>query len=77
MNIFYASTRRFESPENTLTGGQIKSLANISSFYQIYQDRFGDGPDLGIGDGVAVNIVESVKHFYNLLPATMYREVPD
>lgn len=72
MNVFYVAMRKYESPAITLTAKQIKEIANLSCGNPLYQDKFGDGPDLPIGDGVAVNIAESIKHFYILLPATMY-----
>jgi hypothetical protein len=73
MNIFYASAQKFQTSESVLTGKQIKEIANISPGNPLFQDNFGNGPDSPIGDGVAVNIAESVKHFYAPPPATMYR----
>lgn len=70
LNVFYANMSRYESYETALTGEQIKSMANASMNNHLFQDKFGDGPDIGIGDGQAVNIRESIKHFYTLLPAT-------
>lgn len=72
MNTFYASAKKYESVETALTGEQIKLMANISPNNPLVQDNFGNGPDRGIGDGEAVNIYESVKHFYGLIPATMH-----
>lgn len=70
---FWASAQKFETSEPVLTGEQIKKIANISSGHPLYCDRFGDGPDIAIGDGEAFNIAGGIKHFYALIPATIYR----
>lgn len=71
-NVFWASAQKWSSPETALTGKQIKEIANIAPNYQLFQDNFGERADKGIGDGEAVSIVGSAKHFYATPPATFY-----
>lgn len=67
---FFVDAKRYESAKSALTGAEIKAIANVSANYQLFLEEEGDRPDKGISDGESVNIVERVKHFFAVPPAT-------
>jgi hypothetical protein len=69
-HAFYVDAKRYESAKSTLTGAEIKAIASVAANYQLFLEEEGDKPDKGIGDGESVNIVERVKHFFAVPPAT-------
>jgi hypothetical protein len=59
--------------KSSMTGAEIKALANISGQYQLYLEEQGDQPDKPISDTEAVHIRNDM-HFYAIPPATMGSE---
>ena len=66
---FWMDMRRFDSPRERLTGGEIKEIAGTSSAYPVFKDSFhGASKDTPVGDGELVDVHDG--HFYSLIPAT-------
>jgi hypothetical protein len=67
---FFVDAKRYETDDVSLTGAQIKSIANIDPTYQLFLEETGDHPDRALSDGEAVNLEHQTKHFYAVPPAT-------
>lgn len=67
---FFVDAKRYENAKSALTGAEIKAIASVAANYQLFLEEEGDRPDKGISDGKSVNIVERVKHFFAVPPAT-------
>jgi hypothetical protein len=67
---FFVDAKRYENAKSALTGAEIKAIASVAANYQLFLEEEGDRPDKGISDGESVNIVERVKHFFAVPPAT-------
>jgi Multiubiquitin len=70
LHPFFVDAKRYETAKTALTGGEIKAIANVAPNYQLFLEEEGDRPDKGIGDGEGVGIIERVKHFFAVPPAT-------
>jgi hypothetical protein len=69
---FWMDMRRFSSPRERITGGEIKEIACTSWAYPVYKDSFrGASNDTAVGDGELVDVHDC--HFYSLIPATPRR----
>jgi hypothetical protein len=60
---------RYVVTQTSMTGAQIKALANKDAQYQLYLEEEGDHPDKLIGDSESVAIKNNL-HFYAIPPAT-------
>ena len=68
---FYVDAKEYSSPDTSLTGAEIKKIANVPAQYQLYLEEEGNKPDKAISDGEGVNIKEGKeKHFFAVPPAT-------
>ena len=67
---FFVDAKRYETAKSALTGAEIKAIASVAANYQLFLEEEGDRPDKGIPYGESVNIVERVKHFFAVPPAT-------
>jgi hypothetical protein len=70
LHPFFVDAKRYETAKTALTGAEIKAIANVDPNYQLFLEEEGDKPDKGIGDGEAVGVIERVKHFFAVPPAT-------
>jgi len=70
VHVFFVDAKRYETAKTSLTGAEIKAIANVAPNYQLFLEEEGDRPDRGIADGEAVEITERVKHFFAVPPAT-------
>jgi hypothetical protein len=69
---FYVDAKLYETDKSSLTGAQIKAIAQITPTYQLYLEEEGDQPDRAISDSEAVELKrgEDTRHFYAVPPAT-------
>lgn len=67
---FFVDAKKYETEHESLTGADIKKLANVDPAYQLFLEEQGDNPDLAISDGDAVSLAEKTRHFYAVPPAT-------
>jgi hypothetical protein len=72
---FWFGMRKYTTTRPRLTVGEMMKMANASPLNQVYQDKFGDGPDVPFGHGEAVDVT-SVPHFYCVPAATTHRGIP-
>lgn len=68
---FWFGCIRYESAKPYLTMGEILKMANASTGNLCFQDKFGEGRDVGIGHGERVDLTHT-PHFYCVPPATMH-----
>jgi hypothetical protein len=59
----------FKIEKTSMTGAEIKALANLDATYQLFLEEPGDAPDRQIADGESV-AMENGLHFYASQPAT-------
>ena len=76
MNTFWMDMRKFEIDADTITGGELKQLANSNPLNPVFQDMFRKGADVPIGDSEKISISGGIKHFYCVIPATMRKGLP-
>jgi hypothetical protein len=68
---FFVDGKKFETDKSTVTGADIKALAQISANYQLFLEEEGDKPDRAISDGESlVLVLEKIFHFFAVPPAT-------
>jgi hypothetical protein len=66
---------QYHVDKTSLTGAELKAIANIDAKYQLYLEEQGDRPDKAITDTEAVSVREDM-HFYAIPPATMGSATP-
>jgi len=69
-HIFFIDAKRYESEQASITGAEIKALANVPATYQVFLEEEGDTPDKPIANTEAVSLEGRIKHFYAVPPAT-------
>ena len=57
-------------PLSTMTGAQIKALAQKDAQYQLFHEQHGNDPDLLITDDAVVQI-RNGQHFYTVPSASL------
>jgi hypothetical protein len=68
---FFVDGKRFATEKASLTGADIKAIAQISANYQLFEEEEGDKPDRAISDGESIYLGgEKVFHFFAVPPAT-------
>ena len=71
---FKVNDQEFESDSATITGREIRQLAQIPSGYQLFQELKGQREDRMIGDDDTVNLAEpGIEKLYTVPPATFGR----
>jgi len=70
---FFVDAKRYETEQKSLTGTEIKKIADIPPTYQVFLEEEGDTPDKAISDIEAVDLEGRIKHFYAVPPATFGR----
>lgn len=81
----YIDGKRYEADKPSLTGAQLKEIANIPPAYQLYMEEEGDRPDKKIADDESVELKhgEHTRHFfaepstYRLIVNKVEKEWPD
>ena len=66
----FVDAKKYETDKASLTGTEIKALAEITPTYQLFLEEEGDKPDRAISDGESVELSSRVKHFFAVPPAT-------
>jgi hypothetical protein len=67
---FFVDAKKFETDHKSLTGAEIKAIAEVTATYQLFLEEEGDTPDRAISDAEAVDLEGKVKHFFAVPPAT-------
>jgi len=67
---FFVDAKKYETDRNSLSGLEIKTIANVPANYQLFLEEQGDDPDRAISDGEAIDLEHKTKHFYAVPPAT-------
>lgn len=62
----------YHAEQSTMTGAELKALAQKDPQFQIFLEGHGNAPDQQIGDTEGVSI-KSGQHFYTVPPATFGR----
>lgn len=70
---FFVDAKPYETDKESLSGVDIKRIANISPTYQLFEEEEGDHPDKQIADSESVHMPGKIKHFYAVPPATFGR----
>jgi hypothetical protein len=70
---FFVDAKPYETDKESLSGVDIKRIANISPTYQLFEEEEGDYPDKQIADSESVHMAGKIKHFYGVPPATFGR----
>jgi hypothetical protein len=69
-NHFFVDGKKYDTDQTTLTGQQIKTIANVPANYQLFVEGHGNDPDQAISDGQALDVGPPPKHLYAVPPAT-------
>ena len=70
---FFVDDKKYETDQASMTGLQIKAIANVPANYQLFLEAHGQQPDEAISDNTGVSFTEEgegVKHLYAVPPAT-------
>ena len=67
---FFVDAKRYEYDHVSITGADIKRIADVTPTYQLFLEEEGDTPDRAISDAEAINLEGKTKHFYAVPPAT-------
>ncbi|MBD8900358.1 multiubiquitin domain-containing protein [Rhodanobacter sp. DHG33] len=67
---FFVDAKKYHTEKATLTGAEIKAIADVSPTYQLFLEEEGDQPDRAISDGDSVSLEGRDKHFFAVPPAT-------
>ena len=68
---FSVDGQEYTTEQSSLTGAEIKNIANVNAAYQLFLEEKGDAPDRQISDGEAVDLTKKgAEHFYAVPPAT-------
>jgi hypothetical protein len=67
---FFVDAKEYHTEHESLTGADIKRIANIPETYQLYLEEEGDTPDKAISDSTGENLAHKIKHFFAVPPAT-------
>lgn len=67
---FFVDGKKYETEKTSVTGAEVKQLANVPAQYQLFLEEEGDTPDRAISDGEAVDLAARIKHFFAVPPAT-------
>lgn len=66
---FYVDGIEYSTDKPSLTGLEIKTIANVPGNYQLFLEEEGNVPDRAISDGQAIEMGQ-FKHFFAVPPAT-------
>ena len=67
---FFVDGKKYEVEQASVTGADIKRIADINPGYQLFLETEGDEPDEPIADSTGVDLTHGVKHFFAVPPAT-------
>lgn len=66
---FFVDGAEYSTDKPTLTGLEIKTIANVPGNYQLFLEEKGDAPDRAISDGESI-VIGHKDHFFAVPPAT-------
>jgi hypothetical protein len=67
---FFVDNIKYETNRSSLSGMEIKAIANVAANYQLFLEEHGDAADRQISDSEGVDLNNPPKHFYAVPPAT-------
>lgn len=67
---FFVDGKKYETDQSSLSGADIKRIAEVNPTYQLFLEEEGDEPDKPIADSTAVDLSKGTKHFFAVPPAT-------
>lgn len=68
---FFVDRKKYESQKESITGQEIKAIADVPPTYQLFLEEEGDTPDKPIADSEGVNLAgKGERHFFAVPPAT-------
>lgn len=67
---FFVDAKRYEYDHSSITGAEIKRVADVTPTYQLFLEEEGDTPDRAISDGEGISLEGKIRHFYAVPPAT-------
>jgi len=67
---FFVDGIRYDVAQSSITGADIKRIANVDPSYQVFLEGDGSAPDQPIADATGVDLTHGAKHFYTAPPAT-------
>lgn len=68
---FWFDMRKYKTRLPSMTVGELVKIADASLYNQVFQDLFGNGPDVPLSHSISVDLTRE-PHFYSVPPATMY-----
>jgi hypothetical protein len=68
---FKVNDKEFEEDQPTITGAQIRQIAEVPPTYQLFLEVHGDKPDIPIGNDDVVNLAApGIEKLHTVPPAT-------
>ncbi len=67
---FFVDGKKYTTEHESLTGTDIKKLADVPPTYQLFLEEEGETPDKPISDTQGIDMKGRVKHFFAVPPAT-------
>lgn len=67
---FFVDGTRYDVAQSSITGADVKRIANVDPSYQVFLEGDGGGADELIADTTGVDLTHGAKHFYTAPPAT-------
>lgn len=67
---FFVDGNKYTAEQSSLTGADIKRIANVNPGYQLFLETEGEEADQPVADSTAVDLTKGAKHFFAVPPAT-------
>jgi len=67
---FFVDGIKYEVNQSSLTGADIKRIAEVNPTYQLFLETEGDEPDQPVADTTGIDLTHGAKHFFAVPPAT-------
>lgn len=67
---FFVDAKKYEYENSSITGADIKRIAEVIPTYQLFLEEEGNAPDRAISDAEGINLEGKAHHFYAVPPAT-------
>ena len=67
---FFVDAKRYDYDHSSITGAEIKRVADVTATYQLFLEEEGDTPDRAVSDAEGIDLNGKPKHFYAVPPAT-------
>ena len=67
---FFVDRKKYETEQESITGADIKRLANVNPAHQLFVEEKGDAADRLVSDSEGFDLANKTWHFYTVPPAT-------